>query len=187
MLVQDVLLGVRYELGDIQGFVYSDYVLLNALNSILRMINIDLCNMSSDLVIASATLDTSITGYAPLPSNYQGVKQVLDVAGNPLDPRTDELSSDIYTYKIWANNLYAVNSPITFYYKSAFPTLVNMTDVVPLPVMFTEILKKYIKIYTQNQETAADATIMQPLTTDLMKLVAGRDKTKLWRKMPFYV
>jgi hypothetical protein len=187
MLVQDVLLGIRYELGDMQQEVYSDHILLNALNSISRMVNIHLCNISNDLVTTSAILDTSVTGYAPLPSDYQGVTSVQDKQMSYLIPRTDEPDSDIYTYKIWNSNLYAVNTPITVIYKKSFPTLVNMTDTIPFPILFTELLKKYTKIYLQNQETSADSTIMEPMADEVFHLVAGRNYTKLWRKMPFYL
>lgn len=187
MLASDIITSLRYELGDMQGYTISDYVLLNCINAIQRLINVELCNTTSDLILSVEELDTS-SGSADLPTDYQGIIKLLNASNRELWPNTDLGADDpLKTYYIQDSKLYTDASPVTLYYKKSFPALTSTADNIPLPDLFFEVIKKYTKIYYQGQETAGDATILQPLAKDVYKLVASRNKTRLWRKLPFTV
>lgn len=185
MTAQDLITSLRFRLNDTEQKQYSNYELLDALNGVLSLINIALCNISNDLITSVVTLDTS-SGSASLPNDYQGVIKVVDPNNNELIPKTNEDSTANWVYDIIGGSIYANQPTIALYYKKSFVPVV-LTDVLPVPDLFRELLKRYTVIYLSNQESNQDASLFEPMVKQVYLLVAGRDKSKLYRQLPFYV
>lgn len=183
MLASDVLNSLRFDIDDQGQTKYSQYQLLDKMNTALRMINVQLCNLSSSLVTKSAGLSMT-NGSAPLPDDFQAPLKVQGLS-NELFPTTDDVDS--FTYRIIGNLLYA-NQDVTLEYKCSFPALTfddNMkivTDLLPLPDNFFDLLKQIIK-------DLLGGTLQDTITTyvqqQVFNLVSGRERTKLVRKKLF--
>lgn len=184
MLASDLLSELRLDLGDPAGTTYSDYQLMNSLNSVLRLVNISLQNISSSLIKKATTL-TLTGGTAPLPDGFLSIYDVA-AGSQSLLPQTGSLDLDDYTYRIIGNQIYANYDALNIIYLSVF-TIVQTTDVLPVPDVFAELLKRYTKVFLAGGIDTSTATILPTIQSETYMLVASRERTKIVRKPSFYV
>lgn len=189
MLLQDQIIDIRYAINDMAGNDYSDYQIVNALNTVIRQVNAALSNVTSDLTKARTTL-TLVSGAVTLPTDFVKETRVTDPVSNyDLLPRTTELSTDTHTYEILSNQL-IVNLPtVVLTYKKYFPEmdLTMLASVMPFPDFFKDVVTLYTKVTLQGAVGQGDASVLPPIEQKVMQLVSGRGKGRLYTKMPFRV
>jgi hypothetical protein len=183
MLASDVLNSLRFDIGDQGRTQYSQYQLLDKLNTALRMVNAQLCNMSSSLVTNSEDL-TMTDGSAPLPDDFQSPLKVQGT-NYELLPTTGPI--DDFHYRILGDSLYS-NQDVTLEYTCSFPSLTLdggvdiITDLLPLPDNFFDLLKQIIKDLLAGSLQDTITTYVQQA---VFNLAANRERTKLVRKKLF--
>lgn len=183
MNVDEFVVSLRYDLQDADGTKYSDYQVLDALNKILRLVNQQLCNMSSDLIKVKTDL-TLTSGNVSLPADFQAETRVL-VSTVILIPRTTEDTTDTATYEIYDGKLYANQTTVTLTYKKSFSDITAISaTALPLPNMFVNLLIDLIK---QKLSGAVDAVLTPIISQELYKLVAKRGKANSMLRAQFTI
>ena len=180
MIVAEFLFSLRMDINDTLKTQYSDFDLINALNSVLKIVNNTLVKRKSDLITKSATIPM-VGGVGDLPADFISIVTVKTVTNTEMYPHK---SIEDGGYKIVSNNIYANvdNSVITYRY--AFPILV-VSDNIPLPDWFSELIKKYIMMLVSNQVNKFDVSFSQMIDSDVASIVSGREYTLIEREIPF--
>lgn len=185
MILQDQLLDIRYAVGDMPGDVYSDYQIVNALNTVIRQVNAQLCNMTSDLIKTRTTL-TLVDGAVDLPADFQSMVKLTGANNSILRPRTIEADTDTYTFEILNNQIVANQDTVTLTYKRSFVELDGtLSTTMPLPDFFKDVLTMYTKVMLQGSISQGDGSILPPLEQKVITLVSGRDKKQMKLKPVF--
>lgn len=182
------ILDIRYAIGDMAGDTYSPYQIVNAINTVLRQINKALSNITSDLTKKRVTL-TLVDGVADLPDDFQSISRITDGSFIPLTPRTTEDDTAKFLYEILDNQIYSNSDTIILTYKRYFTEIAadDLTAILPVPDFFKDLLTTYTKVMLQGGVSNSDSTILPTIENAVMSLVAGRDKTRIYTKMPFNV
>ena len=180
MIVAEFLFSLRVDINDTLKTQYSDFDLMNSLNSVLKIVNNTLVKRKSDLIAKSATIPM-ISGIGDLPNDFIAVITVKTSGNQELYPHK---SIGEGGYKITAYNIYASGDSIGITYRYAFPKLI-ISDEIPLPDWFSELLKKYIMMLVSNQVNKFDVSFSQMIESDVASIVSGREYTLIERDMPF--
>jgi hypothetical protein len=176
MLFSKLFLSLRYVLGDIAGNVYSDYQLEEAINTVQSIIANALSTSNSELLTDTATI-TLTSNVADLPSDFQSVVSVFNLAGEPLSYLTKSKAIDEYSYRIRGTKIYFAGSALTLDYKKSLTSadIADLNVTMDLPEYFADTIKKYAVMILQNGMNKADAPIVQLITDDVYKLTSGRE------------
>jgi hypothetical protein len=170
----DLYLSLRYKL---DYDLYTDYQITDALNYVMKEINLALNSVSSSLITTSTTL-TLTNNEADLPSDLETIISVDSKINIPI---TEELGG--YTYQIVGNKIKAQGSTVTIYYKKSYPQYVFTTTITPttidLPVSFDNMIKNNIIAYVTGQPT--------DIQLQTIKLIASRDGRKRPQRLIFYL
>lgn len=183
-----LILDIRYAVGDMTGDIYSPYSIVNAINTVLRQVNKSLSNITSDLTKKRVTL-TLVDSVVDLPDDFQSISRITDGSFIPLTPRTNEDDTVKFLYEILDNQIYSNSDTIILTYKKYFLEVLpdDLTVILPVPDFFKDLLTTYAKVTLQGDVSSSDATILPTIEEAVMSLVAGRDKSRLYTKMPFHV
>jgi hypothetical protein len=185
MTAQEILLQLRYQLGDTERVTFSDYQLLDALNSVLTLINNALSVQGSNLIEKQVTL-TLTDGEIDLPSDFQSVVTVQNTSQTGLNVASKNELLTQYNYRIRGNTIYSLNEQLILVYKQSFDA-VGEEDDLPLPNYFSELIKKYAVMVLKGTIDRSDAQAYQVIANDVYKLTAGREYGALDMQVPFYV
>lgn len=159
---------------------YSDYQLIAALNSVLSIVYNSLSSSNTEVLTKRATVALT-DGVGDLPEDFLSVVSVFRPSGDVLTPQGKSTDVDAYTYRIRGNKIYSENDTVTVDYKPYFVEIAYDTtgDELDLPNFFMELLKKYCVIVLQGGINKADSTIVQQVTSDVYKLIAGREYSRI--------
>lgn len=179
MIVSEFFHSVRFDLGDQHKASYSDYDLLDALNSILKIVNNSLIKLKSNLIVRDATL-TVANGVADLPVDF--------ISPIYINSTTEELSPakplDQGGYLIIGDTIHAQDGVITMIYRQAFPQ-VGLTDDLPVPDWFTELLKKFLVIIVKKEMSKTDSAFQSRVESDISSILSGREYHNIERLPEF--
>jgi hypothetical protein len=189
MQLLPLLFDIRVAIGDAQQVNVSDYQIMSALNSVIRQTNKILSNMTSDLTKSKTTL-TLTGGEVALPADFQAIISITDENNVPLTSRTTEADTVPYIFELLDGKIIAPTvSAVILRYKKFFTDVSLEYDVnnaivdktLPLPDFFRDLLVNHVK--------EAIVTGIVPVIKDeaVKTLVAGRDKGRLYTKMPFRI
>jgi hypothetical protein len=179
---------IRFELNDMNGTVYSAYDMYNAITAVNRVVGNALTTISAKEVQKNATLSLTASGTiytCALPSDYAGMVWVKDPNGNILDPLESDDEIDSYTYDILSSSIYANFSSLSIRYKYSFATITAGNDTLPLPPYFTELLKKWIKIYLKAADRS-EALVFPEIKDDVIG-VAANNVSRQKMRLPWVV
>lgn len=184
MLASELIQEIRFELNDMNGTVYSDYDMYNAITAVNRVVGNALATISAKEIQKPATLSLTASGTiytCTLPTDYAGMVWVKDPNRNILDPleSDDEITSN--TYDIVGNSIYANFSSLSIRYRYSFATITAGSDTLPLLPYFTELLKKWIKIYLKAADRS-EALVFTEIKDDVIGVAANnvsRQKIRL--------
>jgi hypothetical protein len=172
MLTADLLVSLRYKLPLNE---YSGYQIVEALNYVMKEINLALNSVTSSLITTSATLPL-VNNEADLPSDLESIISVKDKINVPF---MDEI--DAYTYQIISNKIKAEGDSVTIYYKKSYSQYEFDTTITPttidLPVSFDNMIKDSIVALATGQPVNIQA--------QAIKLIAGRDGKKRSQRLIF--
>jgi hypothetical protein len=189
MQLLPLLFDIRVAIGDTEKAIYSDHHVMSALNSVIRQTNKILSNLTSDLTKAKTTL-TLVDCEVDLPADFQAIIRITDENNVPLTSRTSEADTVPYIFEILDGKIIAPTvSKVALRYKKFFTDVPLEYDennaivdkTLPLPDFFRDLLTNHTK--------EAIATGIVPVIKDetVKTLVAGRDKGRLYTKMPFRI
>lgn len=176
MLFNKLFLSLRYVLKDIQGDVYSDYMLEEAVNTVQNIIANALSISNSELLTETATIPLT-DGVGDLPSGFRSVVAVFNDRDESLPYQTKSKAIDEYSYRIRGNKIYFSGSSVTLDYKKSL-TNADVSDLaveMDLPDYFADTIKKYAVIILMNGISNPDAPMVKMITEDVYNLTSGRE------------
>jgi len=173
MLVQDFINSVRYPLGDPQILTYSDPHILDALNTVLSVVNTALIKLNSNLPVKDATLSLP-NGSADLPYDFISIKDVI-YGGE-----------DYYDYKIMGEKIYAPVDTLDIYYRHSY-YYVSQDNHLPTPDYFVPLLKRLVIMIITNKMSAHDREFFEMVYSDLSAVISGREYAALEQPIPFII
>ena len=81
--------------------------------------------------------------------------------------------------------LFSNNSSVDIIYRKTFSKIVTVTEDVPLPDYFVELIKKYMKASLVDGLSKTEQSFSQMLSQDIAAVVTGNEYTYLQRELPF--
>lgn len=168
------------DVNDTNEAKYSDYQMLDALNTVLNLVYNELGTFSNELLTKTEVLELR-NGTAELPEDFLQAVEVYH--GNRVYmPEVKGRAVSPYTYTIYGNTIQADTDKLTLDYKPSFEeiTMDGIDDDLPLPKYFKELLKRcVIKALSGNLETDEG---LEVLRVDVKRITAGRGYTALEMK-----
>ena len=182
MLVSDLIKSIRIAVDDTNGDRYSDYTILNIVNSVFtNFVNL-LNKHNSELLHKEVTL-TMVDNSCDLPSDF--AKPIsISYDGEELAP-TAKLTNN--GYKIIGNQIKSKLTSLDLVYASYFPDAFTSGSTVPFPSYLNEYIKKYIVMVLTNNNTNASITILPVMESDILSLVNDRAHACIDRELPFQI
>lgn len=165
-------------IADNQGDKYSDYQVIDALNSVLSMVYNTIAASSSTIMNRTADIQLK-NGHGELPDDFLKVVSVKSGAKelHPV-PRGVDIPKD--GYRITGSTIFAPTD-ITIEYKPYFDediTMDTLEDDLDIPAYFVNLLVKYVVVMLLGA-TTKDADIIQQITTDIYNITASREYSYL--------
>lgn len=205
MKAKDIINLVRYQLKDNNAVQYSDYDVMQALNSCLRYMNqyyinsdfleqvvyyredeinaqIDKANQSADTPVAHVSM--KLTG-VDLPDDFLSlVRVVRECDGVDMHPCQAIKTPWPREYKILQNKIYAGVKDIAVMYNIELKAVSSIDDSINLPSVFRDALAKLTCTILANNP---DTDTMQSAFEDVLRsIVPLRRYSNMRKKMPFY-
>lgn len=205
MKAKDIINLVRYQLKDNNAVQYSDYDVMQALNSCLRYMNqyyinsdfleqvvyyredeinaqIDKANQSADTPVAHVSM--KLTG-VDLPDDFLSlVRVVRECDGVDMHPCQAIKTPWPREYKILQNKIYAGVKDIAVMYNIELKAVSSIDDSINLPSVFRDALAKITCTILANNP---DTDTMQSAFEDVLRsIVPLRRYSNMRKKMPFY-
>ena len=81
--------------------------------------------------------------------------------------------------------LFSSNSSVDIIYRKTFAKLTAVSDELPLPDYFVELIKKYMKAMLVDGLSKTEQSFSQMLSADISAVVTGNEYTYLQRELPF--
>ena len=179
MTPRDIIRKVRVSpvIRDVNEARYSDYDMLDALNTVLNYVYNELGTFSNDLLVKTETIDL-FHGEGSLPDDFLQAVEVYH--GNTVYmPCTKGVEISPYMYSIMGNNIYANTSSLTIDYKPQFEelTMDELDDDMYLPLYMKELLKQLVIMdLNGNLETPDGVAYMKERVREI---TAGRGYNRL--------
>lgn len=205
MKAKDIINLVRYQLKDNNAVQYSDYDVMQALNSCLRYMNqyyinsdfleqvvyyredeinaqIDKANQSADTPVVHVSM--KLTG-VDLPDDFLSlVRVVRECDGVDMHPCQAIKTPWPREYKILQNKIYAGVKDIAVMYNIELKAVSSIDDSINLPSVFRDALAKLTCTILANNP---DTDTMQSAFEDVLRsIVPLRRYSNMRKKMPFY-
>lgn len=205
MKAKDIINLVRYQLKDNNAVQYSDYDVMQALNSCLRYMNqyyinsdfleqvvyyredeinaqIDKANQTADTPVAHVSM--KLTG-VELPDDFLSlVRVVRECDGVDMHPCQAIKTPWPREYKILQNKIYAGVKDIAVMYNIELKAVSSVDDTINLPGVFRDALAKLTCTILANNP---DTDTMQSAFEDVLRsIVPLRRYSNMRKKMPFY-
>ena len=202
---KDIINLVRYQLKDNNAVQYSDYDVMQALNSCLRYMNqyyinsdfleqvvyyredeinaqIDEANQTADTPVAHVSM--KLTG-VDLPDDFLSlVRVVRERDGVDMHPCQAIKTPWPREYKILQNKIYAGVKDIAVMYNIELKAVSSIDDTINLPGIFRDALAKLTCTILANNP---DTDTMQSAFEDVLRsIVPLRRYSNMRKKMPFY-
>lgn len=183
MLVKEFINSLRTGLNDTGKSKFSDFELIESLNSVLGIFSNELVKIKSNLIVTSVSI-VPVNGLAILPTDFASLYSIFS-GNNELFPYKP---IDDFGYKLTKDTIQVnVNFPniVVSYYQTL--AKVNMNDILPVPNVFIESLKKYVALITKGEVSPFDDKFNNMIHRDLLLILVGREYSSLDRELPFYV
>lgn len=132
--VREVATAILFNLEEMYSRKHSDPELIEAINTVLRYINMAMINRESNWVLKEVPLKVR-SGKAILPSDFAKMKEILVTE----DGETATYTGD---YKIIRNTIYLSDSGTMDYYFT-LPMVSTMEDEIDLPYFLLELFVRF--------------------------------------------
>lgn len=167
--VRDVVTSVLYGLGENANRKHSDPEIIDALNIVLRYVNLALINAKS-YWIAKETKVRPKNGKAKLPDDFGGFKEFEDEYDGKYKFTKDYLKID---------------KDATMTYLYIMDPIETIEDEIDLPYVLFDMFSRY-SLGLLNGNFGAD-TVAGLISAEVQKLVASESSGPIDRPMPFFV
>ena len=167
--VRDVVTSVLYGLGENANRKHSDPEIIDALNIVLRYVNLALINAKSFWITKEVKLKPR-NGKANLPNDFGGFKSFED----DFDGK----------YKFVGNTI-KIDKEATMAYTYILDPIENIDDEIDLPYVLFDMFSRY-SLGLLNGNFGAD-TVAGLISAEIQKMVAGESSGPIERPMPFFV
>ena len=180
MLFSKLFLSLRYVIKDMNGTMYSDYQLEEAVNTVQNIIANALSVSNSELLTKQATI-TMTSGVGDLPTDFRSIVSVFNSSNEPLPYLTKSKAVDEFSYRIRGNKIYSSNGTLIVDYKKSLTDadISNLAVEMDLPNYFADTIKKYAVIILQNGMSNSDSSMVQLISDDVYNLTSGREYSGL--------
>ncbi|MDR1701883.1 MAG: hypothetical protein LBR56_03820 [Sporomusaceae bacterium] len=182
MLVDELIYSLRLDIGDTNKTEFSDYQIINTLNSVLKIVNNALTKRKSDLITKNAVLALE-NDETELPADFIAIVRVVNENMYELFPQKP---LNDFGYKIVGNSLTAQTPVVTITYRYSFPKI-NLGGEIPLPDWFSELLKKYVIMLISQKVNQFDVSFSQMIENDINNITSGREYSVIERELPFFI
>lgn len=179
MTPREIIRKVRVspDIRDVNEARYSDYDMLDALNTVLNNVYNELGTFSNDLLTKTASIDL-FHGEGPLPDDFLQAVEVYR-NGTAYIPATKGKEISPYTYSIMGNSIYANTSSLTMDYRPQFTelTMEELDDDMDFPLFMKELLKQLVIMALKGTlETSEGVEYMK---ARVREIAAGRGYNRL--------
>ena len=134
--VQDITRAILFNLGEMYARKHSDPELLEAINAVLRVINMILINRESNWIVKETTLKVK-NGKATLPSDFIKMKHMYATENGQ---ENLEYKGD---FRIVKNTLYIDDKASKMDYYFIIDSVTSMDDEIDLPEIFLQLFIRY--------------------------------------------
>jgi hypothetical protein len=146
MTPREIIRKVRMapEINDNNEAKYSDYQMLDALNTVLNLLYNELGTFSNDLLTKTETINLHF-GEGELPEDFLQVVEVYK-GDTVYVPITKGRAVSPYTYSIYGNTIYATVDRLTIDYRPQFAEvgMDELDDDLEYPLYFKEFIKRLV-------------------------------------------
>lgn len=171
--VQSVIESILYNLDEAYNRQHSNNELIDAINSVLRYVNLSLINVESSYIANKVNIKPN-NGVAKLPSDFG---------------KFDSIEEDTNkTYEIMGNKIYLEN-PTTLKYYRIINEVEDVTDEIDLPaVLFDMFVRFSTMLLRKEPDKAGGSDGMAKLIADeIIKMTSSDSSRPIERPMQFYV
>lgn len=174
--VQKIATAILFNLNEMYARKHSDPELIEAINSVLRVLNMILINRDSNWVVKEAKVKTR-NGKATLPDDFAKMKAIYVEK----DGETKEYDGE---YRIVKNTIY-INDSGTMDYFYVVPEVSTMEDEIDLPDIFLQLFIRYATGLID--ETFGKTALDNLISDEVDKLSSADNYPVIERPMQFYV
>lgn len=168
ILTRDIINSVLYGLKEHPQRTHSEPEMINALNVVLRYINVALINAKSSWIIKEYVLKPR-NGVAVLPDDFGGFVQF-------------ENAPDKYKF---LGNKVKIDENSTMYYTYVLPQIESIDDEIDLPYVLFDVFSRFT-LGILNEQFANDM-LSNLIGTEVNKLMSDETLGPIERPYPFYV
>lgn len=174
--VRDIYTAVLFNLEEMYRRKHSDPELIEAINAVLRVLNLVLVNRDSNWVIKETKLKVK-NGQARLPDDFVKMKDIYVT-------KDGETTSFDGEYRIVRDTIYIENAGTMDYYFS-LPMVESLDDEIDLPSIFLQLFVRYTTGLIDGTfgTTALDGLLSSELDT----ISNATNYPVIERPMQFYV
>ena len=146
MTPREIIRKVRMspEIRDLNEAKYSDYDMLDALNTVLSLLYNELGTFSNDLLTKTETINL-FHGEGELPEDFLQLVEVYK-GDTVYAPEYKSKAVSPYTFTIYNDKIYADVDSLTIDYRPQFEdvTMDDLDDDLEFPLYFREFIKKLV-------------------------------------------
>ncbi|WP_196606600.1 hypothetical protein [Pectinatus frisingensis] len=193
MTPRDIMNKIRMaaEIEDNSGVKYSNYQLIDAINSVLNIIYNAISHTSSTILTQSQKINLTNSA-GKVPDDFLSVIDVQKSVGDrqiSLQSRSQSQEVDPWSYKIIGNQIYSQNDVLTILYEPYFDDIsINDIDTdLVLPSYFREVIKKYAVMTLTGGVNTKDSTLVEQVTSDVYDLTSSRELSNIKPALPWRI
>lgn len=171
--VQSIIESILYNMDESYSRQHSNNELIDAINSVLRYINVSLINVESSYIANKVKLKPN-HGVAKLPSDFG---------------KFDSIAEDTNkTYEIMGNKIY-IENPTTLKYYRIINEVFDVTDEIDLPAIFLDMFVRFSTMLLRREpdKTGGSDGMAKLIADEIKKMTASDASRPLERPMQFYV
>lgn len=171
--VQSVIESILYNLDEAYNRQHSNNELIDAINSVLRYVNLSLINVESSYIANKVNIKPN-NGVAKLPSDFG---------------RFDSIEEDTNkTYEIIGNKIYLEN-PTTLKYYRIINEVEDATDEIDLPAVLFDMFVRFSTMLLRKEpdKTGGSDGMAKLIADEIKKMTASDSSRPIERPMQFYV
>lgn len=179
MTARDIIRKVRMMPGidDNDEAKYSDWQMVDALNTVLNILHNELGTFSNDLLLRTEEVELE-DGCAELPEDFLQMVQVYS-GTDVYTPAPKGLPPERRMYMVTGRHIYADAERLTLDYKPCFVevTMDTLDDDLCLPLYFKELLRRHVAMALKGTLDTDAAT--ERMRDEVRRITAGRGMTEL--------
>lgn len=171
--VQSIVESILYNLDEAYNRQHSNSELIDAINTVLRYVNLSLINVESSYIANKVPLKPN-NGVAKLPSDFGKFGSI------------EEDTND--TYEIMGKKIYIKNDTTLKYYR-IIDEVEDVTDEIDLPPILFDLFVRFATMLLRKEpdKTGGSDGMAKMIAEEIHKMTASDASRPIERPMQFYV